>query len=252
MSRPAKRTLNFGAAVVMITACVIAITWLASPVGSTPAQAESDAVESTLAMNPAVRLIQLGFDAPMLAAGGANTAVVEAMYSRLSSMPEKLEHLSELEAAQTAAMRVVQEIRSEVRASGATASRLASLHEATTILTTRRAARKAASEALHDTILELLANHLGEDGVVICERFHSNRHRMTPNRFKALDLSEAKWRTLESASLKQLADQDLNAQEISLMNQCELYPITAIVASRLMVNEPAIAAVVDGMAIADN
>jgi len=241
MSQQARRTLNIGIIVAMALAFAIAVFSLIGPASTSPAQAQTAVSDRALALIPAVRLIQLGFDERSLAAAGANASTVDAALSHLASRPADLETLARLDAAEAAATQKSLAAHEALRAGGASPDRVSAYETAEAELTARRAKRQALSEALRTDVSDVLAGHVGADGAAVRERFHANRDRLVPDEFKALDLTEAHWRTLERACLKQSSGQTLKTDKAALLAQCENHPQAALVASRLSAGAPAIA-----------
>lgn len=162
--------------------------------------------------------------------------------SHLEGMSADLTAIAGLEASHVAAVQEFEIARMALREGSASPARVAAFEQAQSALAAAESAMDAVETALRASVLEVIVSSVGAGGVAICERMITIRDRRAPEHFKALDLTEAQWETLEIACLKAADEQSLRPEEASILTQCENYPTAILVASRIQTNAPAIQA----------
>lgn len=248
MSERAKRTLGLGAIVTTGAALLLLFVVLLAPRTVPPAVAQalqaaplangllSDGADSA----PLVWLIRAGYQPDALAAGGGSNEVAAAVLHHLADHQNALNALSVMKDQRDAKAEMVAHINAQLWRGGSSPERLAELQVASSQLAVRRAEYDQKNAQLQTAVDEFLTNSVGADGVAVSDRFRLNRDRRVPDAFKALDLDDEAWSTLESAYIKLSHNYSMSGDEASLLAQCENHPLSILVASRLASNAPAI------------
>ena len=208
---------------------------------SASAQIQQTSVEFDSAMT----IGRLGYSAVSIAAGGGVAGDATAAIANLAELDTELANLANLQSLRDFSAQGVAEIRESIWRGGASPARLSALSSAESELSTRQAAVDQAENSLRADVEEFLEYRLGASDMTVMARFHANRDRRVPENFKALDLSDSEWSTLESACVKSSRGLSLTGAESSILSQCQSDQLAILVASRLAANLVSIKAVFD-------
>ncbi len=185
----------------------------------------------------------LGATPDALAAAGANADDASAALQSLTQAEDERAAFANARSAERAALIELQSFKANVQSGGMTDDRAEQIGLLEDQYEFTAATRRNAEAALRAVITDSLSSRLGAESIAVLSQFNSNSGRRVPAAYRAMDLSEDGWETLERAYVKHDRGLNLTSAESSALNAAMSSSHVATVSARLNSNTDLIAQV---------
>ena len=184
---------------------------------------------------PAATALMLAPGAALTGAGCA-TADVDAAIAGLDADTEACSALASAEAALQSASETRRALEETAWREGATGQTATDLAPARSAEASARAALESAEADARAVLMGVITSRLGSDSATLAARMIANASYNVPPAYKALDLDDAGFRTLESAVSKTARGLTLTTAESTALSAAQSSQTVSTVQSRLNTN----------------